>query len=278
MRSVIIALCLCLVLSLNVYGMQKEDPGNPVCVIETSMGKIYLELFIKEAPETVKNFIDLAEGKKEFTKPGTKEKIRKPFYDNLIFHRVIKDFMIQGGCPVGNGTEGPGYRFKDEINASALGLDRIKVMQSNIAVHDYVKQIIRSQDDFARLVAMPLAKKMGVSSQEEFIKKEAEIKKKLPQVTLKDFYEFMGYRYDDKLNSHGPFRGVIAMANSGPNTNGSQFFINLIDTPWLKGKHTVFGKVILGMEVVDKIGAVEVGRQSKPVKDVRIISIRKHKK
>ena len=88
-------------------------------------------------------------------------------------------------------------------------------------------------------------------------------------------YENMGYKYDDKRPSHKPNRGVLAMANSGPNTNGSQFFINLADTPWLTGRHTVFGKVVKGMDIVEKIGEVGVGPGSKPVTPVKIVSIRR---
>ena len=159
-------------------------------LIKTNHGDIYVELFSDEAPLTVKNFIELAEGRRDFTDPKTGKTVRRPFYDGLIFHRVIKNFMLQGGCPKGDGTGGPGYQFEDEFGPRA------------------------------------------------------------------------------------PTRGVLAMANSGPNTNGSQFFINLVDTPHLAGKHTVFGQVIKGMDVVDEIGIVPVGAGSKPIEDVMIISIR----
>ena len=102
---------------------------NPVGIIKTSQGDIRLELFAAQAPETVKNFIDLAEGRKTYTDSKTQKKVKTPFYDNLIFHRVIKNFMIQGGCPLGNGTGGPGYTFADEINAVDLGLDKIRAVQ-----------------------------------------------------------------------------------------------------------------------------------------------------
>jgi len=272
MRSKFFAVTLSLILIGSTYGLAKEKHSNPVCVIKTSMGDIYVELFAKEAPDTVKNFIELAEGKKEYTDPVQNTKVKNNFYDNLIFHRVIKNFMIQGGCPKGNGTSGPGYKFKDEINAKSLGLDKTKVMQPNGDVHPYLS--VRSQQDFSRVVVMPLSRKMGVKSKQEFINRQQEIQQKLSQLTLKECYENLGYQYDDSLKSHLPERGVIAMANSGPNTNGSQFFINLIDTPWLMGKHTVFGKVIKGMKVVDKIGEVAVDNRSKPIKDIKIISIR----
>jgi peptidyl-prolyl cis-trans isomerase A (cyclophilin A) len=256
----------------STLGIAQENKHNPVCTIKTSMGDIFVELFAKDAPNTVENFIALAEGKKEYTSPVKNSKVKNHFYDNLIFHRVIKNFMIQGGCPLGNGRSGPGYTFKDEINAKSLGLDKIKVMQPDGGVHQHL--LVRSQQDFSRVIVMPLARKMGIKSQQEFQKQQQEIQQKISKLTLKECYENLGYEYNDGLKSHVPKRGVIAMANSGPNTNGSQFFINLIDTPWLTGKHTVFGKVVKGMEVVDKIGEVAVDNRSKPKTDVKIITIR----
>ncbi len=271
---VLTIVCILYVISnqLPASGGTMKEHINPVCVIKTSMGEIFIELFANEAPNTVKNFIELAEGKKEYTNPVNKTKVINHFYNNLILHRVIKDFMIQGGCPNGNGTGGPGYTFEDEINAVELGLDKIKAIQSNGGVHQYL--MVQSQQDFSRTVIIPLAHKLGIKSQQQFENRKEEIQQKLSRLTLKECYENLGYQYNDNLKSHPPDRGVIAMANSGPDTNGSQFFINLVDTPWLTGKHTVFGKVIKGMKVVDKIGEVEVNKNSKPKKDVRLISIR----
>jgi peptidyl-prolyl cis-trans isomerase A (cyclophilin A) len=159
--------------------------------INTNQGPITLELFPKSAPLTVENFVGLATGQKEWTDPKTGQKGSGPLYKNTIFHRIIKDFMIQGGDPLGNGTGGPGYSFKDEFDKSLT--------------------------------------------------------------------------FDQK--------GILAMANSGPNTNGSQFFITLVPTPWLNGKHTIFGRVTEGIEIVEKIGLLETGLQDKPVVDVIIESI-----
>ena len=148
---------------------------NPVAVIETTLGKIAVELFPKEAPDTVANFVKL---------------IEKGYYDGVIFHRVIPDFMIQGGDPTGTGSGGPGYQFEDEFN-------------------------------------------------------------------------------DNKVE-----RGALAMANAGPNTNGSQFFIVTADAcPWLDGKHTVFGKVTSGMDVVDAISNADTGPGDKPREEIRIESV-----
>ncbi len=157
-------------------------------ILETSMGRIVCKFYEKEAPKTVANFVELAQGDKEWVDPKTGEKVKKRFFNGLIFHRVIPDFMIQGGCPLGNGTGGPGYRFEDEISPD-LHFDRA---------------------------------------------------------------------------------GILAMANSGPNTNGSQFFITTVPTPWLDGKHTIFGRVVKGQEVVDAISKVEKGFQDKPIKPIKI--------
>ena len=146
--------------------------------MHTNHGPIVIELFEGDAPKTVENFLKLS---------------RDGYYDGLIFHRVIPDFMIQGGCPQGTGTGGPGYEFEDEIN-------------------------------------------------------------------------------DNKI-----VRGALAMANAGPNTNGSQFFIVTIDAAaWLDGKHTVFGRVASGMEAVDSIEGTETGAQDRPVKDAVIERVEVH--
>lgn len=153
-----------------------EGKDGVFAIMETSKGDIVLELHYKETPLTVTNFVGLAEGTLDATKG-------KPFYDGLKFHRVINDFMIQGGDPKGNGTGGPGYRFEDEIV--------------------------------------------------------------------------------DSLKHDGP--GVLSMANAGAGTNGSQFFITHVETPWLDGKHTVFGRVVEGQDVVNKVA------QGDTIKKVTIV-------
>ena len=251
-----------------------EDPSRPVCRIETSMGNIDIELFDDETPETVANFIGLATGKKEYTDPESRSgrKRKGNFYDGLIFHRVIAEFMVQGGCPLGNGTGSPGYTFADEINADALGLADTPAFDAQGRPSQLLG--IRTQEDFSRNIVTPLAMQMGIETQAELNSRLPELQQRISELSLKDVYELQGYRYSTARDSHAPKRGVIAMANSGPNTNGSQFFINLVDTPWLTGKHTVFGRVIDGMEVVDAIGGVKVDGASKPVKPVVIESVR----
>jgi peptidyl-prolyl cis-trans isomerase A (cyclophilin A) len=166
-------------------------PGT-YAVFSTTEGKITVRLFESEAPITVKNFIALAEGSKDWTHPTTRAKSTGKLYDGTIFHRVIPDFMIQGGDPAGNGTGGPGYSFGDETKSSPHSFDK---------------------------------------------------------------------------------PGKLAMANSGPNTNGSQFFITIIPTTWLTGKHTIFGEVVEGQNIVTKISLVPRNGQDKPHKPVVLESV-----
>jgi cyclophilin family peptidyl-prolyl cis-trans isomerase len=273
MRNVIliIGMIWCILTAGIGWTGEKKQNENPVYVIQTTLGDIEVELFQSEAPKTVANFIGLAEGTKEFEDSKTGEKVKRPYYDGLVFHRVIQNFMIQGGCPLGNGRGGPGYTFADEINAKALGLDKIKAFDSQKGPHRFL--MIRSKEEFQRNLLVPLFKSMNIKSQEELDQRKKEVDARLDKLTLKEAYENMGYVYSKKGSKHPPVRGSLAMANAGPNTNGSQFFINLVDTDWLTGKHTVFGKVVKGMDVVDKIGAVKVDSGQKPVKDVKIISI-----
>jgi len=159
---------------------------------ETSEGNFTIRLFDKEAPNTVANFVGLAEGTKEWTDPRTNQKVTQPYYDGIIFHRVIDGFMIQGGDPLGQGIGGPGYKFADEFHPS--------------------------------------------------------------------------------LRHSKP--GILSMANAGPNTNGGQFFITLGPTPHLDNKHSVFGEVEEGMDVVRKIGSIATGPRDRPLKDVVINSVK----
>ncbi len=161
-------------------------------IFETSLGEMTVQLEEEKAPETVKNFVGLATGEKEYTDPKTGEKSHAPFFDGTVFHRIIKNFMIQGGDRLGQGTGGPGYRFKDEFHLSL--------------------------------------KHLGA--------------------------------------------GILSMANSGPNTNGSQFFITLVPTPWLDGKHAVFGKLVRGEDVLKTLGGVPTGSMDRPRDEVKLVRVK----
>lgn len=154
----------------------------------TSEGSFTVRFFDQEAPRTVENFVGLAEGTKEWTDPRTSQKVKKPYYDGVTFHRVIEGFMIQGGDPLGQGIGGPGYTFADEFHPKA--------------------------------------------------------------------------RHSKA--------GILSMANRGPNTNGGQFFITLAPTPHLDDRHSVFGEVVSGIDVVRRIGSVATNERDRPLTDVVI--------
>ncbi len=160
----------------------KKGSKKMFALMETTKGKIKIALFNEKVPNTVDNFVGLAEGTKEWTDPKTNKKVKKAFYDGLTFHRVIPKFMIQGGCPLGTGTGGPGYRFEDEFKSD--------------------------------------------------------------------------------LKHNKPY--LLSMANAGPNTNGSQFFITVAATPWLDNHHTIFGEVVEGSDVVDQIVGVDRDSGDRP--------------
>lgn len=259
--------------AVDLSRISRESFDNPLVQIDTSMGSIVVELFPREAPETVANFLGLAEGSKPFIDPTTGAMVTRPFYDGLTFHRVVDRFMIQGGSPTGEGDGGPGYTFRDEINARSLGLDKMPVIQPDGYPHPLLG--VQDNADFQQEVLMPLYREMGITSQEMLEARIDEVDRRLRAMTVKQNYENQGYRYTETVMSRTPVRGVLAMANAGPDTNGSQFFINLVDTPWLTGKHTVFGKVRLGLDVLDAIGKVPTDAMDRPLQEVRILSIRR---
>ena len=216
-------------------------PAKPAiyAVMATNKGNLILELFDKDAPFTVQNFIDLAQGEKEVDTPQGKKKIR--FYDGLKFHRVIPNFMAQGGDPLGNGKGGPGYKFADEINAKSLGLDKVKA-----------KDAPQCQNHAQNI----LFRELKITSQEDLNAKRELVEENWQKILELPAIEVLyraGYRYNEKLNSHKAVKGSLAMANAGPATNGSQFFINQVDTPHLDGVHTVFGHLVDGQAVLDSI-------------------------
>ena len=163
-----------LLAALPAHAQEKPKMADAVfATFKTSMGDIVVKLMPEKAPKTVENFLGLAEGTKEWKDPRSGQTVKKPLYDGTVFHRVIPQFMIQGGDPLGTGTGGPGYKFADEIGPD---------------------------NKFAK-------------------------------------------------------PGLLAMANAGPNTNGSQFFITEVATPWLDRGHTIFGEVVKGFDLVPKIAA-----------------------
>ncbi len=217
--------------------------------MKTELGDVSIELWPDVAPKTVENFIGLAMGTKEFTDPKGGQKVKRPFYDGLTFHRVIDDFMIQGGDPLGTGAGGPGYAFEDEcyepgpeLKGDITDEDQALLVFQNILMPYFQ----RSTDPDAEL------KKIVDDCQQQQSGRPIMIH------TVEWYKEKTGI--DKAVLAQGPLKakvayGTICMANAGPNTNGSQFFIvtKKAGCDWLDGKHTVFGQVIRGMDVVHKI-------------------------
>ncbi|HEX4622060.1 MAG TPA: peptidylprolyl isomerase [Myxococcaceae bacterium] len=171
---------------------EKATAGKDIyATLHTSLGDVVVKLFSKDAPKTVANFVALAAGEKEWTDPRSGAKVKKALYDGTVFHRVIPNFMIQGGDPLGTGTGDPGYRFEDEFQSG-------------------------------RTFSKP---------------------------------------------------GLLAMANAGPNTNGSQFFITVRETPHLNNHHTIFGEVVSGYDVVQKIVSVPRGAMDRPNEPVTLTKV-----
>ncbi len=242
----------------DTIGISLPNKPGIYAVMQTSKGNLILNLFYEDAPKTVQNFIDLAQGEKEFFTEKGKEK--RPFYDGLKFHRVIEGFMAQGGCPRGDGTGGPGYKFDDEINAKSLGLDKIKIKESPAFQSQYQRMIFEV---------------LNIQNKEQFEANRKEIEEayvKGQELSLMEVLYRIGYRYNEKVKSHKAVKGSLAMANAGPNTNGSQFFINQVDTPHLDGIHTVFGELVDGGAVLDEI--IKSGNSNTVIKKVLILDRR----
>tara|TARA_B110000858_G_scaffold198514_1_gene266047 strand:- start:66050 stop:66910 length:861 start_codon:yes stop_codon:yes gene_type:complete len=230
-----------------------EDPQNPLMRISTSKGEMYLELFPAEAPRNVENFIALAEGEKDFMNSDSGEQFQSRYYNGMRFHRVIPGFIIQAGSPAYNPLGLQVNLLDDEINADALGLDQIAVLNPDGSFADVLN--IESKLDFHEDILTPLYARRNISDIEAVLRRQYQVLEALQGLSVKSVYENQGYRYDDSLESRPIERGTVAMANSGPNSNGTEFFISLSNAEWLTGKHTVIGRIVEGQEVMDSIGS-----------------------
>jgi peptidyl-prolyl cis-trans isomerase A (cyclophilin A) len=229
-----------------------ENPSNPLFTIATSQGEIFIELFAGETPNNVANFIALAEGEIELFDESTNTTFKPKYYDGMSFHRVIPGFVIQTGSPSYNSLGGPEELLQDEINADFLGLDEVLVLNRDGNFHEILN--IGGKNDFDAIILQPLYAEMNIESRADLETRQYEVLDRLNSMTLKEVYENLGYRYLDNIQSHRVSRGAIALANSGPDQNGPEFFISLIDADYLTGKHTVIGQVVEGMNIADRIG------------------------
>ena len=250
-----------------------EDPQNPLIRISTSQGEIYLELFPFEAPRNVENFIALAEAEKEFTNPDTGELIQARYYNGMRFHRVVPGFVIQAGSPVYNPLGVQVTLLNDEINADALGLDQISALNSDGSFADVLN--IESRSDFHEDILTPLYAQRNITDVEAAVNSQYQVLKALQNLSIKAVYENQGYRYDDSRTSRPIERGTVALANSGPDSNGPEFFISLTAAASLSGKYTVIGEVVEGQEVMDRIGNTAIEPDQFSSLSTLIYSVRK---
>jgi cyclophilin family peptidyl-prolyl cis-trans isomerase len=228
----------------------KSKGKKPMVVMKTELGDVQIELWPDIAPKTVENFIGLANGTKEWKDPKSGEMVKKPFYDGLTFHRVINDFMIQGGCPLGTGTGGPGYAFDDECYDASSGAITGEIKDEETAMRIYQDVLM----PYFRATSSPDTALNAIARE----CRAAQNGKPIMKHPVEYYMEKTGRK--DPLKSQGKLLakveyGTLCMANAGPNTNGSQFFIvtKKEGCDWLNGKHTVFGKVVKGMDVVHAI-------------------------
>ena len=325
-----------------------KKPTTLIARMETTQGEMVIELFEEKTPITVANFVGLAEGSKTWTGPDGEEK-SEPFYDGLTFHRIIKDFMIQGGCPLGTGTGGPGYQFQDEcFDGSVVPLEGEisdpeianavfgKLLRPHLMEHQGQSPIediaalfeeIQSAQSIEPLIGKTVEELQSLLGSEEKltrfqptlakitgeIETEEAANATLQALLMPHLQEHQGESpipevgalFDEIRATNSPTPligktveelqemlqteaaveqpnliakveyGTLCMANSGPDTNGSQFFIvtKADGANWLDGKHTVFGKVIEGMDVALAIQEVETASDDKPLNEVKILSV-----
>jgi len=249
-----------------------EDSSNPLMLMKTSRGDVYLELFPAAAPRNTANFIALAEATAELSHPETGERISGHYYDGLSFHRVLPGYLIQAGAPLSPDRAVPDYRLRDEINASEAGLNQIKMLEESNKPHPWLN--IRDKADFEQRILVPLYQRININDPLELAERQFEVLNMLREMTLQQAYENLGYSYNDTLPSRRPTRGSLIMASSGPNSISAEFFIPVVDTPWLTGISTVIGNVVEGMEVVDRIHQQSASRLANPLSITTIYEIR----
>ncbi|MAK94206.1 MAG: hypothetical protein CMQ69_06315 [Gammaproteobacteria bacterium] len=250
-----------------------EDSSNPLMLVSTSAGPIYIEMLPAEAPENVARFIEFTVGEVPLSETDSTLTASPRYYNGSQFHRVIPNFIIQAGSPEHNAHGRPRDYLADEINASALGLDRLPVILQAGEINPILNT--DSQQEFASRVLEPLYQQLGIDSTEQLQTEESAIIDALQSLTVMRLYEYEGYRYQSRYPTRAITRGIVALANDGPNRNGPEFFISLSDAPWLDGRYTVIGRVVEGMETADGIGDKPIQPVNPDPESTRIYSIRK---
>ena len=222
----------------------------------------------------MQNFIALAQGEKDFTNPDTGQPVQARYYYNgMRFHRVVPGFVIQAGSQAKNPLGLQVELLPDEINADALGLDQIQAINPDGSFADELN--IESKQDFHTEILAPLYSRRNIADVDTALSRQYQTLAELQELTVKSVYESQGYRYDSSLRSRAIVRGTVALANSGPDSNGPEFFISLADAPQLTGKYTVIGQVIEGQSVMDTIGSTAIDPVQFSSLSTLIYSVRK---
>ncbi len=250
-----------------------ENIQNPLLQVNTSKGAIFIELLPQEAPNNVANFIALAEGEVEILDTNTETVFQPHYFDGMRFHRVVPGFLIQAGSPLHNLLGAPQQILTDEINAEALGLANQIALHADGSFNILLN--IGNKLDFQNEILKPLYNEMNIKTESELRDRQYEVLEKLNGLSVKEVYEYQGFHYTTNHPTRAISRGTVALANQGPNTNGSEFFISLNDAPWLTGRNTVIGRVIEGMETVDAIGEHSIGPLRSSQSSTIIHSIRR---
>lgn len=244
-----------------------ENPANPLLQISTSRGNVFVELYPEEAPENVGRFLGLATGDIELVDENTGSIFKPRYYNGMSFHRVIPGLLIQAGSPSYNPLGAPSDLLKDEINANSLGLNTESILLPDSSTNPILN--ITNSDEFAKQVLQPLYKEMRIETSEDLLEQEEKIATRLRTMTIKELYQLQGYTYSEANFSRPIQLGVLALANTGPNSNGPEFFISMANSEHLTGKYTAIGSVIEGMDVVGEIASLAIS----PVKATRASTV-----
>lgn len=236
-----------------------EDSANPLIQLDTARGDIYIELLPAEAPDNVGRILALIRGELEIEDPVNGFSFQPRYYDGMRFHRVIPGFVIQTGAAVNHPLGEPGEPLADEINADALGLNQEPLMLPDGSFNKLLG--VANREAFESQVLEPLYADLNIGSAEVLENRQYQVLDRLQSLSVKELYQLQGYRYRTDIQTRPIQRGIVALANRGPNSNSGEFFIALDDEPTLTGKYTVIGRVVEGMDVADAIGSSAVDPQ-----------------
>ena len=226
-----------------------ENQGNPLVQISTDRGDIFVELFPRAAPRNVERFLELMQPSADDDEP--------PYYDGTRFHRIVSNHFIQAGRRNDEELAHPSPVIPHEINAQRLGLGDQRVIDDRGRPHEWLN--LEDHQDFQKRVLTPLYQQMNIQNESVLRSRQDEVMQRLRQLTLQQLLELKGYRYDTTYSSRMPLAGSLLMVPYGPEGNSAEFFISLLDAPWLMGKNTVIGQVVAGQDTIQRIHQAGAG-------------------